>query len=242
MKKIVFTLAFVALTVAANAQFILGGSLGFNTTGGNYNIASTSLTHEYDMPATKTVDLTIAPAISYVLNEKMQIGLGINYNLNTRTNYGSSLAYYNDKEDWTKLRTSSFGIAPYFRYYFANAGKFSFFCEATLGLTFTPRSYSHVYSNYLATIDSESDGPSKTTDIAFTIVPGVNYRINQHLSADCYIDLAGLYFSHSATKNYVGDDVVSTDSYNNFGLLCNASAQTINAHFNAFRIGFNYHF
>ena len=76
----------------------------------------------------------------------------------------------------------------------------------------------------------------------------MNYKFNDNWSADCYIDLAGIAFTHTSTKTYVGgtgatkDDLVSTDVDNTFGLIANASAQTLNAHLGNFRIGINYHF
>ena len=246
MKKVFLSLALVAFAVTANAQIILGGQLGFNTTSGTYTQENVSPV--WDMPNTKAMNLTIAPTISYVLNDNMQIGLTLEYDYGTITNY-SAAAYALNQEVWGKTTTSMFTVAPYFRYYFANAGKFNFFCEAALGFGFTPRTKLHDYSNVpVVGYDNEYEGTTKTTLIGLTVTPGVNYRINDNWSADCYIDLAGLAFLHTSTKTYVGgvgtnkDDLVSTDVDNTFGLIANTSAQDLNAHFGNFRIGINYHF
>lgn len=246
MKKVIFTLAFVALTMAANAQFILGGQLGFNTTSGNTHYEAVAPATAFDYPGYEQTSFTFAPTVSYVLNDKMQVGLSLSYSLNSNTTYGTIAAYAADKEDYVKFKTSTIGFAPYFRYYFAQAGNFNFFCEATLGFYITPRDYTYTFDNtWTPGVDLEVNG-SSTNILQFSIVPGVNYKFSDKWSADCYIDLAGLAFNHRTTKNYgVGTDpdaLNSTVTRNNFGLIANASAQDLNAHLGNFRIGFNYHF
>ena len=248
MKKVFLTLAMVAFAMAANAQFIIGGQIDYNTTGNNTHYeAIAPITNAFDAPNWKATNFTFAPTVGYALNDKMQVGLTFSYTVWSNTNYGPAVAYMNDKEDWVKTKNSTLGIIPYFRYYFAQAGNFNFFCEASLGFYSTPRFYRHTYDNTVdPVIDNEVNGPSSSTDITLRIVPGVNYRINDKFSADCYIDLAGLAFTHNTTKNYGTladpDALVTTDTDNSFRLFGNASAQDLNAHLGNFRIGFNYHF
>ena len=227
--------------MAANAQFILGGQIGFNHRGGNVDVEKTLLVDEYSYPVTKNNDLTIAPTLSYVINEKMQVGLSIAYTNNAGTTYDPLVYAITDQESWVKTTTSSLGIVPYFRYYFATAGKFNFFCQADLGLTMTPRGKTHTYDDPTNT-DTETEGTTKSNVIRLAITPGVNYKFNDKWSADMFIDLAGIEYSHRTSYLYAGDDLVSTTKTNNFGLTADASAQTIGAHFGNFRIGINYHF
>lgn len=242
MKKLFLTLALAAFAMTANAQWILGGQFGYNTTGGNVSVEATAVTPAYDYPNNKVSNFTFAPTVSYVLNEKMQVGLTFSYTLFSNTNY-TPMAYAANYEAYNKFRTSTLGIAPYFRYYFAEAGNFKFFCEAQLGIYSTPRTYNYTYSTVPpADNGTETEGAFKTSTLAFTITPGVNYKINDKWSADCYVDLAGLAFTRNTTKTYAGDNLVDTDVTNYFGLMADASAQTLNAHFGNFRIGFNYHF
>ena len=252
MKKALLTITLAAFAFAANAQFIVGGQIGFNTTGGNDNVAANSFlnTDEYSVPNTQFNGLTIAPVFSYVINDNMQVGIQIAYTWNSTKTFVPA-AYVLDKEAWTKDVNSTFGIAPYFRYYFANADKFNFFCEAQLGWNTTSRGKTTTFSNMTGTdVTTETTGNTKFSSVAFTIVPGVNYRISEKFSADLYIDLAGLYFNHNTIKTYGAltangwddDMLVDTDVTNDFGLFANASAQSINAHLGIFRLGFNYHF
>lgn len=257
MKKALFTLALAGFAFAANAQFVVGGQLGFNTTGGTNSYEQNGAAAAYDVPNTKTTGLTIAPSVGYVLNEKMQAGLSINYTFGTTTTY-TALAYANDKETYSKINRNTFEIAPYFRYYFATVGKFNFFCQAELGLALQPRTSGHNYNNNVApntpVTDVDTKGATSTTTLRFSVTPGVNYRINERFSADLYIDLAGLTFEHTSTKTYganVGtgasahwdeDFLVNTNKDNTFRLNANTSDQTLMAHLNNFRLGFNYHF
>ena len=246
MKKVFLTLALVAFAVASNAQIILGGQFNFYTNGGTYTQENASPV--WNSPNNKSMNFTIAPTISYVLNDNMQVGLGIQYNINSTTNF-TQWAYANDLETWNKNTGSFFAIAPYFRYYFANFNKFNFFCEATLTYGIDPRDKNHDYSNDpLFSYDDEYDGTGKITTVSFTVVPGVNYKINDHWSADCFIDLAGIGYYNRTIKTYAGfgapdpDELVSTDKFNDFSFFGNASSETIWNQLNNFRIGFNYHF
>ena len=248
MKKVFLTIALVAFAMVANAQFVVSGQFGFNTTGGNTHYEAVApYAHDFDYPATKTTDFLLSPSVGYVLNDNMQVGLGLLFVTGSTVNYGARATYYAGQEDWLKTSGNAFGVAPYFRYYFAKAGNFSFFGEAALAFVTSGRTHDHAYDNSVnPAIDVEADGPTSTSILDFSIVPGVNYKINDKFSVDCYIDLAGLAFTRTATKNYGTiadpDALVSTDVNTNFGLIANASAQTLNAHFGNFRIGFNYHF
>lgn len=247
MKKVLFMLAFAGFAMAANAQFILGGQLGLSTGSSNTHHEKIGALADFDQPTSSSFDFTFAPTISYVLNEKMQVGVGLSLTLGSNTMYGPAAVYALDKEMWSKTSSTSFGVSPYFRYYFAKAGKFNFFCEAALGLFINSRDKIHDFDNTVTpNYDKEYNGATSSTQFVVSIVPGVNYKINDKWSADCYIDLAGIAFVHSATKNYgVGSDpdkLASTDAVNYFGLMANAGAQTIDSHFDNFRIGFNYHF
>ena len=248
MKKVFLTIAMVAFAMAANAQFVISGQLGFNTTGGNTHFESVATGgNAFDYPATKTSNFTFAPSVGYMLNDNMQVGLGLMYVSNATTNYGAIATYYAGQEDWMKTKSSAFGVAPYFRYYFAQAGNFNFFCEATLTFLTSGRDHNHAYDNSVnPVIDVEADGPTAMSILDFSVVPGVNYKINDNFSADCYIDLAGLAYTRVATKNYGTptdpDALTSTDVNTSFGLIANAAAQDLNAHLGNFRIGFNYHF
>ncbi|MBP5327904.1 MAG: hypothetical protein J6Y98_08345 [Bacteroidales bacterium] len=250
MKKVLLTLAFAGLAIAANAQFVISGQFGFNTNGGNTHYeAIAPMTATVDVPANKTMDFTFAPSVGYMLNDNMQVGVGLFYSMQSTTNY-TAAPYFANYEAWNLDKQSFFGIAPYFRYYFAEAGNFNFFCQAELAFAMMPKTHFHYVNTTPAPTgyDDEGDGNVTANVISLSITPGVNYKFNDNWSADCYIDLAGLAFTHTTMKTYAGfgatnpDELISTDVNNTFGLNVNADPQTLNAHFGNFRLGVNFHF
>lgn len=267
MKKVLLTIALVAFAITANAQYVLGGSVGFNHTGG-------SITYHGDGPAhpdwhypgpnnnVKTSSFTFAPKLGYQLNDKMQIGLQIGFISYSETDYnpsGSNFDIYyatiDGFEGWEKNSYKEFYIAPYFRYNIAKFGKFTFFCEGEARLGFYPRAKSHFYNTsvvdglgneVLAPVDNEVIYDGKAKDLLISIVPGLNYSLTSNISFDLYIDLFGIsyYRSKGISYNwYAVDDqdyMEYIDSY--FGLNATLSSQTIRDHLTNFRLSFNYHF
>ncbi len=97
MKRVIFTLVLVATTIlGANAQWYLGGSLGFKSNSEETNTDPKS-------------GFGVVPEIGYYLNDKFDIGLDFGF---------SSFKNQNDKKG------SSWAIAPYARYSFFQVGKF----------------------------------------------------------------------------------------------------------------------
>lgn len=274
MKKVLFTLALAAFAVAANAQFVLGGQIQYTTNGYNNHYvgvvgpATTDVNTPGDQWANQnTSTLTILPKIGYNLNDKMQIGLAFGLTWDKTVDYSGYLAQYaaiENFEGWERSTQTGIQIAPYFRYNITEFKGFTLFCEAQLGLTFglnpSGREYHSAYTLAGVTVDELDrdirEGREDTyTNIALTIVPGLNYKFNDSFSADLYIDLLGIGFTHRSEKTFRDWNVINnvaagapanTDenvyTSNRFYLLANANAQTLNNHFGAIRVGFNYHF
>lgn len=104
MKKILLMAAFAVATLTANAQVWVGGGLGF----------------DYQKP--KDVDastvLNIAPQVGYVLDEKLSLGLELQFQLANK-----------QAGDYTNIQ-----VAPFVRYTFAKSGIASFFVDGGFGL------------------------------------------------------------------------------------------------------------
>ena len=274
MKKILLTIALVAFAFAANAQFVVGGQIGYTTDGNNThneNIAgpTSTITH---IPGDQFLNqnsssLTILPKIGYNLNDKMQVGVAFGLTWNKIVDYSGYVAQYaaiEDFEGWQRTTNTEVKFIPYFRYNITQFGGFTLFCEAQLGLTLgmNPkiRDYHSAYS--LGGIDvPEADvdlreGRKDTyTNFDLTVVPGLNYKFNEKISADLYIDLLGLGYGHHVEKTFRDWNVIgglpagspantdeSTYVSNEFYLTANANAQLLRAHLGLFRLGFNYHF
>ena len=119
MKKI-FAVALVAMmTMTANAQVYVGGSLSF---------ASQS-TEKLAGDKSET-SFSIMPEIGYNLNEEWAIGAVIGYTSNKFAGVSATVPGYG-----TNVSESAFTFNPYARYTFANLGKVNLFVDG--GVDFT---------------------------------------------------------------------------------------------------------
>ena len=274
MKKVLLTLAVTCFAFAASAQIVVGGQIGFNTNNGNLNshtvlsgtgVPGADYDRTWDRPANPYTSFTFMPKIGYNLNEKMQVGaqLGFTYTTTTIYNavYGLSYSYtYPEAEDWEKISTFDFSIAPYFRYNVAEMGKFTFFCEAQFyfGITSKPTYTDHatkleVLGLTYDAVDTTYKGNTSITSFGISVTPGLNYKFTDHVSMDIYIDLLGLGFNHrhintfdDNNPNNVYGTYTDTEEYNttsnDFYFNANFNAQTVREHLSLFRLGFNYVF
>lgn len=107
MKKLMMIAAFMVACVAANAQFYVGGSFGFESA-------------KADKDADNTTAWSIVPEIGYNIDDKLAVGLQIGY---------GQMDIEGD------LTGSELILAPYARYTFAESGIVKFFVDG--GLTYT---------------------------------------------------------------------------------------------------------
>lgn len=276
MKKVLLTLAVTCFAFAASAQIVVGGQIGFSTDNGNVNshtvlsgsgVPGADYDRTWDRPADPYTSFTFMPKIGYNLNEKMQVGAQLGFTLTNQTIYNAvhGLAYtytYPEAEDWEKISTFEFSIAPYFRYNVAEFGKFTFFCEAQFYFTLTAKPTYTYHATKIEdavtgftydAVDTTFKGNTSRTSFGINITPGLNYKFTDHVSMDIYIDLLGLGFYHSHTNNFIDNNpnnvngtYTDTEEYNTtsnyFHFTANANAQTVREHLSLFRIGFNYVF
>ena len=244
MKKAIFTLAMAVFALAANAQFVAGGSLSFSHNGGNLNTDPASAVVLADEAADATTMFSICPKVGYQLNDKVQVGLSIGINYDYGRNYGTAASLLqhadNNYDEYTSTTQWLFAFNPYVRYNVTNIGKCTLFCEAQLGVEVLPTSSSYNNDNggsHSTTTDGEVSGYS----IGLKVVPGLNYRLSDHCSLDLYVNLAGLYGNYTSMK-HESSSVTRTSSSHNYGFIADASVQSLNNHLDNFGIGFNYHF
>ncbi len=270
MKKVFLTLALAAFAFAANAQFVVGGNIGFNTTGGSENrnhvdaiaAANYDFTIPGDLGNQNTLTLTILPKIGYQLNDNMQVGaqFGLEYT-STKDFSGYNAIHIQDAnfEGWNSTTQNAIVIAPYFRYNLTEFGSFTVFCEAKLNVNITPNAKRHIYESAYtdafsvnhAEVDADDETYSyKSTVIGLSVVPGLNYKLNDNISVDIYCDLLRLGFTHTnsttvwdASVGGVADVTTVKNSYNEFDFAANVNARSVANYFNnIISVGFNYHF
>ena len=263
MKKIVLTLALAAFAFAANAQLVIGGSCGFNAYNGGHEwdqVVRGTTSTEYTLPNDRSNSFTFAPKVGFNLNDDMQVGITIAYNHSSNTNYSNwatEYQTYKDFQGWSRHNRSSCSIEPYFRYSFLHMNKLTAFVEATVsfgfGLKDKYRDFNTAVADYYATgIDLKAHdttyvGNTNSTTFGIGIVPGLNYKLTDHISLDLYIDLLSLTFV-STTTHYLYEDASinykheSKNVDNDFHFGLNLNPQTLQSHLSYFRLGFNYVF
>ena len=257
MKKVLLTLALAAFAFVANAQFVIGGYVSYSNNGGNIkytgvNDSPKDFQTPFNGTAMASSSYSIMPKIGYQLNDNMQVGLSFGISGSTTTDYSywtTMYRAYPDFEGWEKTSHSSFSVAPYLRYNLGTIKGVTLFCEAQLSFTFDGEYKTHEFNTEIKDIllnahDTTYTGNNKVNSISFSVVPGLNYKFNDRLSADLYIDLLSLSFVH--TTNIWDNAFVDGDKYventNNFYFGANLRAQTLSSQFSYFRLGFNYHF
>lgn len=111
MKKFFFALALLVMTAgAAQAQWYVGGGIGFGTSASKDNNG-----HEIN----NKTQFTFTPRVGYIINDNWLAGVRLGLTTGT---YGS----------WGDVKGTSFAIAPYARYNFARLGRFVFAAEASI--------------------------------------------------------------------------------------------------------------
>lgn len=247
MKKVFLTLALAAFAFAANAQFIISGTIGFNNDGGatNYDL---NKTESYTIPNDISNTFIFSPTFGYQFNDKMQVGISLNYSYRYSKDFntlGYSLDHQN-YEGWTTSSSTRFAIAPYFRYNLMSWNKLTLFLQAQAAFGFTPRVNYHEFSTevpaIISEVNKEYESNTKGTDVVLSLTPGLNYSLGQHCSLDLYIDLATLAYTYNKQTTYDDGVVSSTRTFHDFTFGCNAAAQTLANHLSFFRLGFNYAF
>jgi hypothetical protein len=217
MKKILLTLALAAFAMTANAQWVLGGQIGFNHNGVHND--------NYTLGSTATTSVAFGPKIGYQLDDKWQIGatilVGYNYNR----------GYLGASDSYTSTANLQFGIAPYARYYFGEWKNWSLFAEAKCWFGMSPESTTYTYVNGNET-GSVKNGDDATT-LGISVVPGMNYKFSDKFSMDFYLNIAELSW------NMVNTNGMDT---HNFTAGVSFDSQSVNNYLNLFTIGFNYHF
>lgn len=245
MKKILLTLALAAFAFTANAQFVIGGNVGFNHQG-NYDKNYTGGV----VPSTTYTDntntaISIMPKIGYQLNDDMQIGAQLGWNYNYTRNYMGA------KDSYRSTPKSAIVIAPYFRYNLLKWKKFNVFAEATVNFTLGLESKTHTFANGSEVAGSPVENNDNFTSFGFAVVPGLNYAFSNSFSMDIYVNLASIYWSATSYDNGNSEHEWGFGADMNAQPILGASTVNVgpatvmdglNGHLTLFRIGFNYHF
>ena len=210
MKKLFITLAFVAATMFASAQFYVGGNLGLATEGGTYKYEANGISISQDQP--KSFGFTFAPEIGFMFNDNMGVGLQLNFGLNKMTDKD-----YSDPDMTVTYttKTTSIGFAPYFRYVFAEVDNFKFYADARIEYSIDKPKVKMEASGTTVEVDG-----AKTTTFGFGIVPGMAYNFTDNISMNCQLNILELGFTSEKVVDDQ-DNYTETIKTNDFGFGVN---------------------
>ena len=203
MKKLFFAFTFLAVSLIANAQFFVAGSVSANHTSGETR---------YKTPFT-TVDLapvksgfSVTPAFGYMIPGKSYgFGLGLGY------------AYASEKDnDWTdsngdvivesykKNYSNTFDFGPFFRYAYARFDKITLYVDAKMPISISQA------NTKIGDVVNEGNN---TFAIGGRLIPGLTYKFNSHVLFTTEIGLLSINYNHTKTTSADGNVTVKTNDF-----------------------------
>lgn len=209
MRKVLYLLVFFfSVTLTSYGQYFIGGGLGLNTTSGKTEYGSLTTTKP------TVSEFKIAPEAGFILSDKLWVGLDLSLGFSSANNHA-------DPEVITQ--STSFGVAPFARYYFFQAGKFSFYGQAQTGIG--------LRSQKVKTGNTTDNG-AKTTQIGFNVFPGMAYDISDKCQLFTTINAFSLGINTSIVKDGDNKDVSTSAGFNiNTNNIFTTGALTVGAYF-----------
>ena len=186
MKKLFFALAFLAVSMMANAQFFLAGSVSANHSSSETIYANNTISY-----SPKHNGFSVTPAVGYMIPGKSYgFGLGLGY------------AYSSVKDGLSKDLTNTFDFGPFFRYAYAKFDKITLYFDAKMPVSF-------------AKSKEKADGfaidGNKSFSIGGRLIPGLTYRFNNHILFTTEIGLLSINYNHTKTTSPMGMTSKSDD-------------------------------
>ena len=177
MKKIMMTLAAVAVAATMNAQVYVGGAFGLGF--------ENKLIDKDGKDATG-MTFQIMPEIGYNLDEKSSVGFvlgfGITNNSNEMAKFVDGMGVNVPADRKADKNAIQFTIAPYYRYKFVQFDKVDIFVDAQVAFKYTTQDEWH------------------NTTFGVGVCPGVAYNPNDKISFVAKFG-NGLFFESSKSKD-----------------------------------------
>lgn len=236
MKKLVLTLVLAAFAFAANAQLVISANIGGSMSSGNTHTNThvtvvTDSTASTDTPMEDVTSYTAGLKIGYKFAQKFQVGISGSYSYSLVENQlldpsivpmiGNSIATFTTIGTMS-TKTSSFTVAPYFRYDFLQAGDVSLFVELNgyYAMVMNPVLNAEVHNvgPMGVTIDTtftDITRPLSSTSFGVNVVPGLSWQLSKHCGIDIYMDFLALAYNVTKTTR---TDINYTFSFSNMVL------------------------
>ena len=186
MKKLFFALTFLAVSMMANAQFFVAGSISANHSSGETIYANHTISY-----SPKQNGFSVTPAFGYMIPGKSYgFGLGLGY------------AYSSLKDNFDKDYTNIFDLGPFFRYAYARFDKITLYFDAKMPVSFAKAKEKTGSVTY--------DG-NKSFSIGGRLIPGLTYRFSDHILFTTEIGILGINYNHTKTTATSGTVTKSDD-------------------------------
>jgi hypothetical protein len=189
MKKIYFILAIIVMVINVNAQWFIGGNLGFKVN------VSGSRENEKLIPYQSQIGFTIAPKFGYFFNDKIALGIDLAVGP-TFTEEAQTYAYY-DNWGYPHVTTISFQgtyihwrFAPFLRYSVFTHKKFSMLLEGSIGAAAM-----HVKKNYVMPLSMPEEKFSNIGVGILNILPVLSYKLNDHILLEAQLNFLNIGYN-----------------------------------------------
>ena len=186
MKKLFIALAFLAVSMMANAQFFVAGSISAN----HSSSKTVYVNHETDYYPIHN-GFSVTPAFGYMIPGKTYgFGLGLGY------------AYSSVKEGLYKDFTNTFDFGPFFRYAYARFDKITVYVDAKMPISISQA------NTKIGDVVNEGNN---TLAIGGRLIPGLTYKFNNHILFTTEIGLLSLNYMHTRVTSPKGVVDVTDD-------------------------------
>lgn len=186
MKKLFFALAFLAVSMMANAQFFVAGSISANHSSCETIYANNTISY-----SPKQNGFSVTPAVGYMIPGKSYgFGLGLGY------------AYSSVKEGLCKDFTNTFDFGPFFRYAYARFDKITLYVDAKMPISISQA------NTKIGDVVNEGNN---TFAIGGRLIPGLTYKFNSHVLFTTEIGLLSINYNHTKTTPPIGGVTKSDD-------------------------------
>ena len=188
MKKFFVTLALVAVSLIANAQFFVAGSVSA------YHTSSKTVYVNYETDYYPIHNgFSVTPAFGYMIPGKTYgFGLGLGY------------AYSSVKEGLCKDFTNTFDFGPFFRYAYARFDKITLYVDAKMPISISQA------NTKIGDVVNEGNN---TFAIGGRLIPGLTYKFNSHVLFTTEIGLLSINYNHTKTTSADGNVTVKADDF-----------------------------
>ncbi|MCL2417106.1 MAG: hypothetical protein FWD02_04130 [Bacteroidales bacterium] len=188
MKKIMITTVLVAFTVMAQAQFAVGGQLGFGTSG-----TSMKPDDGDDFRTSRSISFSIAPMVAY------NIGDGLILGIQPRFSHGTQTSFFPGIDD-IRVTTTGFGLNAFALYTYMSIGRVNFLAKPLVGFS-TSNQRRRPGSG-----DADYDLLNRTNIFRFGVVPVVDFHVNERIMLIATLNFLEFSFTRTGTRTLANPD------------------------------------